>query len=70
MAGVQLRGRKAAQIQLIYMSIMAAVFLAVFGVKLLVFMLWALWLPVAFVIDFVTGFLRGLMDRDTTVDQE
>lgn len=59
-AGVQLRGKKAAQIQLIYMSIMAAVFLAVFGVRLLVFLAWMLWLPFAFVIDFVPGFIRGV----------
>ena len=60
LAGIQLRGKKAAQIQLVYMSVMAAVFLAVFGVKLLVFLLWMLWLPFAFVIDFVTGFIRGV----------
>jgi hypothetical protein len=58
--GVQLRGKKAAQIQLIYISIMAAVFLAVFGVKLLVFLVWMLWLPFAFVIDFFVGFFRGI----------
>jgi hypothetical protein len=60
LGGVQLRGKKAAQIQLIYMSIMAAEFLAVFGVKLLVFILWMLWLPFAFVIDFLVGFSRGI----------
>lgn len=59
-AGVQLRGKKAAQIQLIYMSIMAAVFLAVFGVRLLTFLAWMLWLPFAFVFDFVVGFFTGL----------
>ena len=59
-AGVQLRGKKAAQIQLIYMSIMAAVFLAVFGVRILIFLAWILWLPFAFVIDFVVGFIRGV----------
>jgi hypothetical protein len=60
LAGIQLRGKKAAQIQLIYMSIMAAVFLAVFGVRILVFLAWMLWLPFAFMIDFVTGFIRGV----------
>lgn len=60
LAGIQLRGKKAAQIQLIYMSIMAAVFLAVFGVRILVFLAWMLWLPFAFVIDFVNGFIRGV----------
>jgi hypothetical protein len=60
LGGVQLRGKKAAQIQLIYISIMAAVFLAAFGVKLLVFMLWIIWLLFAFVIDFSVGFSRGI----------
>lgn len=60
LAGVQLRGKKAAQIQLIYMGVMAAVFLAVFGVRLLVFLLWILWLPVIFMIDFMVGFFRGI----------
>lgn len=59
-AGVQLRGKKAAQIQLIYMSIMAAVFLAVFGVRILILLAWILWLPFAFVIDFITGFISGV----------
>lgn len=59
-AGVQLRGKKAAQIQLVYMSIMAAVFLAAFGVRLLVFLAWMLWLSFAFVIDFLVGCFRGI----------
>ena len=42
------------------MSIIAAVFLAVFGVRILVFLAWMLWLPFAFVIDFRVGFFRGL----------
>jgi len=67
LGGVQVRGKKAAQIQLVYMGIMAAVFLAVFGVKLLVFLLWVLWLLVAFVIDLLVGFFRGLA---ASVEQE
>ena len=63
-AGVQLRGKKAAQIQLVYMSIMAGVFLAVFGVRLLVFLAWMLWLPFAFVIDFLVGFFRGISSSE------
>ena len=63
LGGVQLRGKKAAQIKLIYMGVMAAVFLAVFGVRLLVFLAWMLWLPFAFVIDFLVGFVRGLLDK-------
>lgn len=60
LGGVQLRGKKAAQIQLIYMGIMAAVFLAILGVRLLVFLAWMLWLPFAFMIDFLVGFFRGI----------
>ncbi|NRP28788.1 MULTISPECIES: hypothetical protein [unclassified Aliiroseovarius] len=66
LGGVQLRGKKAAQIQIIYMSIMAAVFLAIFGVKLVVFLLWVLWLPFAFVVDLVVGFFRGVYSSQHT----
>jgi hypothetical protein len=47
-------------VQLIYMSIMAAVFLAVFGLQLFVFLARMLGLPFAFVIDFLTAFIRGI----------
>ena len=67
-AGVQLRGKKAAQIQLIYMSIMAAVFLAVFGVRLLVYLAWMMWLPLAFVIDLLVGFVRGMSSSQRDSD--
>lgn len=69
LAGVQLRGKKAAQIQLIYMIIMAAVFLSVFGVRILVFFAWMLWLPFAFVIDFVVGFFRGLWGNEVNAKE-
>jgi hypothetical protein len=58
-AGVQLRGKKAAQLQIMYMLIMAAVFTVVFGAKLLVFLLWLIALPVLFIWDMVVGFVRG-----------
>lgn len=58
-AGVQLRGKKAAQLQIMYMLIMAAVFAVVFGVKLLVFLLWLLALPILFIWDMAVGFVRG-----------
>jgi len=63
-AGVQLRGKNAAKFQLIYMSIMAAVFLAVFGVRLVVFLAWTVWLPFAFVVDFLVGFFRGISETE------
>lgn len=67
-AGVQMRGKKAAQLQLLYMSVMAAVFLTVFGVRLVVFVAWILWLPVIFMIDFMVGFVRGVTGRTNTAD--
>ena len=62
-AGIQIRGKKAAQFQLIYMGIMAIFFLAVFAVKLIVFLAWILWLPIAFIFDFLVGFTKGLLER-------
>lgn len=58
-AGVQLRGKKAAQLQLAYMTIMALVFVIIFGVRLFVFMLWFLTLPIIFAWDIIAGFVRG-----------
>lgn len=59
LAGIQLRGRKAAELQMIYMLIMAGVVAAVFGVKLLVFLAWLLALPVLFIWDVIIGFVQG-----------
>ena len=61
-AGVQLRGKKAAQLQLIYMLIMAAAVLAVFGARLLVFVLWLVALPFLFLWDLLVGFVKGARD--------
>ena len=63
-AGVQMRGKKAAQMQLIYMAIMGILFLSVLSFKLLVFLLWMLWLPVALMFDLTIGFVRGLLGQD------
>ena len=59
LAGIQLRGRKAAELQMIYMLIMTVVFAAVFGVKIFVFLAWLLSLPVLFIWDMLVGFVRG-----------
>jgi len=59
-AGVQLRGKKAAQLQLVYMMIMAVVVVMIFGARIFVFVLWLLILPVIFVWDFAIGFIRGV----------
>ena len=62
LAGVQLRGKKAAQFQLIYMLIMTVVFSVIFGLKLIVFVLWLLALPILFLWDFIVGFLNGTQE--------
>ena len=59
-AGVQFRGKKAAQLQVIYMLIMAAVFFVAVIARSSVFMLWLAILPVLFVWDILVGFVRGL----------
>ena len=61
-AGVQVRGKKAAQLQLIFMTIMVAVWLLTFGLRLAVFLLWLVFLPVMFLWDFLKGFVRGFRD--------
>jgi hypothetical protein len=59
LGGIQLRGRKAAELQMIYMLFMTVVFAAVFGAKLLVFLAWLFALPVLFIWDLVVGFVQG-----------
>ncbi len=59
-AGVQLRGKKAAQLQVIYMLIMAVIFLVAVIARASVFVLWLAILPVLFVWDTLVGFVRGL----------
>ena len=58
-AGVQLRGHKAAQLQLIYFLIMAAVFGIIFGIRLIALVLWLIALPALFLWDFAVGFAKG-----------
>jgi len=59
-AGVQLRGKKAAQLQLIYASIMATALLIVFGLRLLVFLIWLATFPVVLLWGLLAGFVRGV----------
>ena len=60
LAGIQLRGRKAAELQMIYMLFMTVVFAVIFGVKLFVFLAWLLSLPVLFILDLIVGFVQGV----------
>ena len=61
-AGVQLRGKKAAQLQVIYMLITAAVVLLAFMARAAIYLLWLLALPVLFVWDLLVGFVQGMRD--------
>lgn len=60
LAGVQFRGKKAAQLQLIYIVFTLALLLILASLRLLIFLLWFVLLPVLFVWDFVIGFVRGV----------
>lgn len=61
-AGVQLRGKKAAQLQVIYMLINAAVVLLAFMARAAIYLLWLLALPILFVWDLLVGFVQGVRD--------
>ena len=61
-AGVQLRGKKAAQLQAIYMLVTAAVVLLAFMARAAIYLLWLLALPILFVRDLLVGFVQGVRD--------
>ena len=61
-AGVQLRGKKAAQLQVIYMLITAAVVMLAFMARAAIYLLWLLALPILFVWDLLVGFVQGVRD--------
>lgn len=59
--GFQMRGKKAAQLQLTYIVIMGILFLSIFTFKLVGLFAWIVWLSVALIFDLITGFVRGLL---------
>jgi hypothetical protein len=61
-AGVQLRGKKAAQLQVIYMLFIAAVVLLALMARAGIYLLWFLALPILFVWDLLVGFVQGVRD--------
>lgn len=61
-AGVQLRGKKAAQLQVIYMLFIAAVVLLALVARAGIYLLWLLALPILFVWDLLVGFVQGVRD--------
>lgn len=58
-AGVQVRGRKAAYAQLAVMALMVAGWLLVLAFRLTVFLSWMAYLAGAFLFDFAKGFVKG-----------
>ncbi|MBE1295489.1 hypothetical protein RYZ18_02390 [Roseovarius sp. 10] len=62
-AGVQLRGKKAAQLQLIYIGAMAVGLAAMLAIRLVIFLLWMLSLPMLLLWDMAKGFAQGFRDR-------
>ena len=61
-AGVQLRCKNAAQLQVIYILIAAAVVLLAFIARAGIYLLWLLALPILFVWDLLVGFIQGVRD--------
>ena len=59
LAGVQVRGKKAAQLQLVYLALAAAALTLLVGLRLLIFAFWLAFLLAMFVRDFAVGFLGG-----------
>lgn len=59
-AGVQLRGKRAAQLQLIYVAIMATVAVLVFCIRLVIFLIWLATLPIFFLWGVSAGFWQGI----------
>lgn len=62
-AGVQIRGKKAAYFQLVYMIIVGTFFAVIFGVRLMIFSIWLLSLFILFTVDFVNGFTKDVRDE-------
>jgi hypothetical protein len=61
-AGAQVRGKKAAQLQLVFITIIGVAWLVMFGFRLALFLLWLILLPVMFLCDVIIGFFRGFRD--------
>lgn len=66
MAGVQVRGRKAAYAQITFVLLMIAGWLAALTFRLAVFLSWIIYLVASFVFDFIKGFLKGARSVPTS----
>lgn len=60
-AGVQVRGKKAAQLQLIFIAVTAAAALIVFGFRLMIVLIWLATLPIVFLWSLTAGFVSGVL---------
>lgn len=60
LAGVQVRGKKAAQLQLIFIAFTAAAASIAFGFRLTVVLIWLATLPIVFLWGVIAGFVRGV----------
>jgi hypothetical protein len=68
MAGLHLRGQKAANLQIAYMLVTGALFLAALTLRFALAVAWLLVLGGLFVWDVLTGFIRGVGESDNGHD--
>ncbi|GGC21647.1 hypothetical protein GCM10011363_42880 [Marivita lacus] len=66
LAGVQLRGKKAANLQIAYMLVTGALLLSVLTLRLALTVAWMLVLLGLFFWDVATGFIRGVREGEDT----
>ena len=65
-AGIQLRGKKAANLQAAYLLITACIALVVFALQVAFFLAWLVILLVLFLWDLVAGFIGEFSDSKNT----
>ena len=68
MGGVHLRGKKAANLQMIYMAVTSAVFLAVLAFRIAVALAWLLVMTALFLWDVVMGFIWEVRKSENDLD--
>ena len=66
--GGHVRGKKAAQMQLIYMAFTASLFLVVIGVGIALWLCWFALITVLFLFDLLYGFVRGLVTHQDATE--
>lgn len=61
LAGVQVRGRKAAYAQIVMMLLIVTAWIAALALRLTLFLSWMIYLLTCFAFDFIKGFARGAL---------